>query len=157
MQSKSVKTHKKMPKRRKKRKINLRKILLVFFTICISLCLILYPYVSNYIFENRADGIVEAVEEQANSAEESRYADDIEAAKAYNENLATGKDVYKRQDHRDEVKNFIILDDDFSQKGYARYGLDSHLIQTVFFTHDLNEGGLQEEHKEKARKIFSEA
>ena len=52
-----------MPKRRKKRKINIRKILLVFFKICISLCLILYPYVSNYIFENRADGIVEAVEE----------------------------------------------------------------------------------------------
>ena len=59
--------------------------------------------------------------------------------------------------HRGEVKNFIILDDDFSPKGYARYGMDNHLIQTVFFTHDLNEGGLQEKHKEKARKIFSEA
>lgn len=113
MQSKSVKTHKKMPKRRKKRKINLRKILLVFFTICISLCLILYPYVSNYIFENRADGIVEAVEEQANSAEESRYADDIEAAKAYNENLATGKiklkDPFDENSEDEETKEYTSL------------------------------------------------
>ena len=88
MGAKSVK-HKKAPP--KKTKINIGKILLVFITTCISLCLILYPYISNYLFENRADGIVSAVEAQSESAEDNQYDDDIEAAKAYNENLVTGK------------------------------------------------------------------
>lgn len=88
MGAKSVKRKKAPPK---KKKINIGKILLVFITTCISLCLILYPYISNYLFENRADGIVSAVEAQSESAEDNQYDDDIEAAKAYNENLVTGK------------------------------------------------------------------
>ena len=88
MGAKSVK-RKKAPS--KKKKINIGKVLLVFITTCISLCLILYPYISNYLFENRTDGIVSAVEAQSESAEANQYDEDIEAAKAYNENIVTGK------------------------------------------------------------------
>lgn len=88
MGAKSVK-RKKAPL--KKKKINIGKVLLVFITTCISLCLILYPYISNYLFENRTDGIVSAVEAQSESAEANQYDEDIEAAKAYNENIVTGK------------------------------------------------------------------
>ena len=88
MGAKSVKRKKAPPK---KKKINIGKVLLVFITTCISLCLILYPYISNYLFENRTDGIVSAVEAQSESAEANQYDEDIEAAKAYNENIVTGK------------------------------------------------------------------
>lgn len=88
MGAKSVKRKKAPPK---KQKINIGKVLLVFITTCISLCLILYPYISNYLFENRTDGIVSAVEAQSESAEANQYDEDIEAAKAYNENIVTGK------------------------------------------------------------------
>ena len=88
MGAKSVKRKKAPPK---KKKINNGKVLLVFITTSISLCLILYPYISNYLFENRTDGIVSAVEAQSESAEANQYDEDIEAAKAYNENIVTGK------------------------------------------------------------------
>lgn len=59
--------------------------------------------------------------------------------------------------HEDEIRNFIILDDDYSPEEYDNHGLKEHLIQTIFFTHDVTQGGLQERHKEKAKKILKEA
>lgn len=40
------------------------KFLLVLVVLGISMGLILYPFVSNYLFENRADGIIDTVEKQ---------------------------------------------------------------------------------------------
>ena len=59
--------------------------------------------------------------------------------------------------HKKEFKNFIILDDDFSPKEYEKYGLQKHLIHTIYFTHDITKGGLQEKHIKIAKNILKEA
>ena len=71
------------------------KFLLVFVVLCISLGLILYPFISNYLFENRADGIIDTVEKTADDADENKYKDEIAAAQKYNETLASGHIVLK--------------------------------------------------------------
>lgn len=87
------KTNAKTPvkKRHKKRHINIVKIIIVFITICISLGLILYPFISNYLFEHRTGGLVKTIEETADNADKDKYAEEIAAAEAYNATLATGK------------------------------------------------------------------
>lgn len=71
------------------------KFLLVFVILCISMGLILYPFISNYLFENRADGIIDTVEKTADDADEEQYKEEIEAAQKYNAELATGHVVLK--------------------------------------------------------------
>ena len=97
-------------KRKKKKRINFVKIFLSFLMLCISLGLILYPYVSNYLFENRADGIVETVEKKTNEADENEYKDELEAARKYNQTLATGKiklkDPFDENAQDEETKEY---------------------------------------------------
>ena len=50
-----------------------------------------YPFISNFIFENRADGIIETVEKEAENADKEEYKKKIEEAEAYNQILANGK------------------------------------------------------------------
>lgn len=57
-------------------------------------------------------------------------------------------------DNQSKNINFVILDDDFSKEEYQKYGLENHLIQTLFFCKDINLGGLQDKHIEKAREIL---
>lgn len=71
------------------------KFLLVLVVLGISMGLILYPFVSNYLFENRADGIIDTVEKTADDADEEKYKEEIEAAQKYNAELATGHVVLK--------------------------------------------------------------
>lgn len=71
------------------------KFLLVLVVLGISMGLILYPFVSNYLFENRADGIIDTVEKTADNADEEQYKEEIEAAQKYNAKLATGHVVLK--------------------------------------------------------------
>lgn len=71
------------------------KFLLVFVILCISMGLILYPFISNYLFENRADGIIDTVEKTADDADEEQYKEEIDAAQKYNAELATGHVVLK--------------------------------------------------------------
>lgn len=53
-----------------------------------------------------------------------------------------GKENYK----------YISLDDDFSKEHYEKYNIEDCLIQTIFFTHDISKGGLQQEHVDMAIK-----
>lgn len=48
--------------------------------------------------------------------------------------------------------HYVILDDDYSYEIYKRYGLEKCLIQTSFYEPD---GGLREEHVEKAIRILN--
>ena len=50
--------------------------------------------------------------------------------------------------------NFVSLDDDFSVEDYAKYGIEDKLIHTEFFCSDISEGGLQQEHVDRAIKIL---
>lgn len=51
-----------------------------------------------------------------------------------------------------ENYNFVSLDDDFSKEDYEAYGIGDCLIHTIFFTHDMSKGGLQQEHVDLAIK-----
>lgn len=51
--------------------------------------------------------------------------------------------------------NFLILDDDFQLLEYKKYGLEKHVVKTIYFTYKIENGGLQEKHKDKAFKILS--
>lgn len=54
-----------------------------------------------------------------------------------------------------EIINFVSLDDDFSVEDYERYGIADKLIRTKFFCNDIYEGGLQQEHVDKAIRILT--
>ena len=56
--------------------------------------------------------------------------------------------------NKDEI-NWISLDDDFIDEKYEEYGLGGHLIKTYYFTSEPDDGGLQEEHVELAKKLFN--
>ena len=95
----SVKTP--VKKKHKKKHINIGKIILIFITICISLGLILYPFISNYLFEHRTGGLVETIAKTADNADKDEYAEEIAAAETYNAVLSTGK--IKLKDPFDET------------------------------------------------------
>lgn len=55
---------------------------------------------------------------------------------------------------KDNIK-WASLDDDFSKEKYDVYGIGEHLVKTEFFVKNLSEGGLQQEHVDKAIEILS--
>lgn len=55
---------------------------------------------------------------------------------------------------KNPIESFVILDDDFSPKHYQEFGLEEHLVQTRYFCWKVSEGGLQQEHVDKAIKIL---
>ena len=59
--------------------------------ICAALALMIYPFISNWIYENSADSVVASLEAAAESADDKEYAEEIEAAHEYNEKLETVK------------------------------------------------------------------
>ena len=48
------------------------------------------------------------------------------------------------------------MDDDFDEEHYESFGLGGHLVKTDFFVNNESEGGLQEQHVKKAKKILKE-
>lgn len=54
---------------------------------------------------------------------------------------------------KDEI-NFVSLDDDFSKDKYNKYGIGDCLVKTEFYSKELSEGGLQQEHVDKAIEIL---
>lgn len=59
-------------------------------------------------------------------------------------------------DNKDLVKNYVSLDDDFDEEHYESFGLGGHLVRTDFFVDNESDGGLQEKHVEKAKRILKE-
>ena len=57
------------------------------------------------------------------------------------------------EDQSEEVQ-FVILDDDYPTDEYEEYGLEDHLVRTVFYCFEESEGGLQDTHVEKAIEIL---
>lgn len=64
--------------------------LLVFLLLTLAVGLIAYPFIANYIFENRADSIVTSAEESMDSIEDTEQQAEIEAAREYNQVIASG-------------------------------------------------------------------
>lgn len=114
-------TTKKSPpkKRKRKRKINIGKIFAVFVTVCLSLGLVLYPFISNYFSEKHAQSVVNTVEKAADNADVNQYKDELEAAQKYNKVLATGKiklkdpfDESAEDEEEKEYKSLLNMTDD---------------------------------------------
>lgn len=57
------------------------------------------------------------------------------------------------RNNKDSIR-FVSLDDDFSEIDYAKYGIKDKLIHTKFFCNDISEGGLQQDHVDRAIKIL---
>ena len=57
------------------------------------------------------------------------------------------------QSNKDEIK-FVSLDDDFSKEAYDKYGIGDCLVKTTFYCDDMSEGGLQQEHVDRAIEIL---
>lgn len=59
-------------------------------------------------------------------------------------------------ENREDKENikYVSLDDDFSKEQYDKYGIGNCLVHTRFFCDDVSEGGLQQEHVDKAIKIL---
>lgn len=73
------------------RKRNIIRYLLVFLLLILAVGLVAYPFVANYIFENRADSIVSTVEEAADAIDNSEQEAEIKAANEYNQVIASGR------------------------------------------------------------------
>lgn len=72
------------------KKRSITKYLLVLLLFLISLVLILYPYIANYVFEHRTDSLVHTVEEAAVKIDDSKRQLELEKARQYNDVIASG-------------------------------------------------------------------
>ena len=72
------------------RKKSIIRTLLVFLLLGIALGLMAYPFIANYIFENRADSIVSVIEQSAQDTDNEEWKTAIEQAEEYNHVLASG-------------------------------------------------------------------
>lgn len=70
--------------RRKRRQIG--KSILVAALLLTAFALVLYPFFSNYLYENQADGVIETIEKVAEE-NDGEYEDEILAAREYNREL----------------------------------------------------------------------
>lgn len=72
------------------RRRSIAKILLVLLLFLVSSILILYPFLANYLFENRTDSLVHTVEESVEEIDDSERLRELELAREYNETIASG-------------------------------------------------------------------
>lgn len=64
--------------------------LMVFLLFGIAIALTMYPFISNWLFENQTDSVANAVEQAAQEMDNSDLQAQLEAARNYNETLASG-------------------------------------------------------------------
>lgn len=72
------------------RKRGIIRALLVLLLLGIALVLMIYPFIANYIFENRADSIVSTIERKAENTDSAKWKNAVEQAKLYNHVIASG-------------------------------------------------------------------
>ena len=64
-------------------------------------------------------------------------------------------EIYSWLEEQSEEVQFVILDDDYPTEEYEEYGLEDHLVRTVFYCFEESEGGLQDAHVKKAIGILN--
>ena len=78
--------------------------------------MLLYPWISNYLYENRADGEVSAYEEQVEKTDDSEKQEILKKAREYNNILTESK---------------VHLTDPFDEEEAKDNGLDYNNILNV--------------------------
>lgn len=83
--------------------------LLSWILLVMGICVFLYPFISNYMFDHRVGGLVEAYNESASELDEKKYDEILSAARNYNDRL---------------LETRVSLNDPFgkSQNGDDTYG-----------------------------------
>ena len=84
--------------------------LMVFLLFGIAIALTMYPFISNWLFENKTDSVADAVEQAAQEMDNSEQQAALEAAREYNQVLANG-----------HVKLTDPFKEDTSQEDLAEY------------------------------------
>lgn len=72
------------------RKRNSIKYLVVFLLFLMAICLLVYPYIANYVFEHRADSVIDAVEKSTDAIPDEEKEAAIQEAREYNAYIANG-------------------------------------------------------------------
>lgn len=100
-------------------KRNIGKKILVFLLFGMAIALMMYPFISNYLFEHKTDSTVEAIQQAAQEIDDSEQKAAIEEAKKYNQVLANGHvtltDPFiedKSKDDSDNYDDLLNLNDD---------------------------------------------
>ncbi|XCP83525.1 class C sortase [Roseburia hominis] len=87
--------------------------LLIFLLFEIAIILLIYPYLSNYLFENRADSIVSTVNRITQEADDSERQSEMKAARNYNHMIAGGhiqlKDPFIEDQLHEEAGEYASL------------------------------------------------
>ena len=93
--------------------------LLVFLLLLLAIGLIVYPFIANYVFENRSDSIVELAQESMEAIEDTEKEEELEAAREYNQVIASGRveltDPFKADvfdENVDEYNSLLCVNDD---------------------------------------------
>lgn len=101
------------------RKRGINKVLLVLLLFGIALGLMIYPFIANYLFEHRTDSIVDTLEETVQETDDVELEAAIEAARQYNEMIASGHvrltDPFlsdELEEDSDEYESLLCMTDD---------------------------------------------
>lgn len=91
----------------------------MFLILSIAVGLTAYPYIANYIFENRADSIVNTLEQSSNNTDEAEREAAFAAAQQYNEKLVNGhvqlKDPFVEKTEEEdtaEYNSLLVMNDE---------------------------------------------
>lgn len=94
-------------------KRNIGKKILVFLLFGIAIALMMYPFISNYLFEHKTDSTVEAIQQAAQEIDDSEQQAAIEEARNYNQTLANGHvtltDPFVKDESADDSDNYESL------------------------------------------------
>lgn len=93
--------------------------LMVFLLFGIAIALTMYPFISNWLFENKTDSVADAVEQAAQEMDNSEQQAALQAAREYNQVLANGHvtltdpfEADKSQEDLAEYESLLNLTDD---------------------------------------------
>ena len=70
-----------------------RSIVFVILLLALSICLLVYPFISNFIFEHRADSLIESVDESTGAINDNVKTSYLQDAEEYNRFIAEGNVV----------------------------------------------------------------
>ena len=87
--------------------------LMVFLLFGIAIALTMYPFISNWLFENKTDSVADAVEQAAQEMDNSEQQAALEAAREYNQVLANGHvkltDPFKEDTSQEDLAEYESL------------------------------------------------
>lgn len=133
----------------------MRRKIIQFIIIFVGICLIAYPWISNYVYEHAAQSTVNTYSEKVKEVNapyiEGQFTASVDTEKSYSLDEigdmsfepGTGRgaevDKYIKDNN---IKQFVIFDDE--DWDWTYYGLEEHWCRSTYY--DKKYGGLQPGH-----------